>query len=81
MEQPDLDTLTLVEIVPDGLMYRTLFANDPQGNIWRAFDRGSGAERWVLHRKHEDVLYPTLSLDQVIKMAEEKKSLKIYFSA
>lgn len=72
--EPDTDNLTIIHQETDGMLNRIVYANDPQGNTWRCVDYGQGATVWKLHRSHEDIVYPTPSVQQVLDAAENNSN-------
>ena len=71
MEQPE--SLTVTKTVPEGLTRSTVYAQDPYGNIWvtRMIDGVEG--EWQLHMKAKDVVWPTLSFEQMLELGRKQQ--------
>jgi RES domain-containing protein len=71
--EPNIEELVVVGTEPIDLTTSRVFARDAQDNIWRTIIKnGEYADHWALHRRADEVVWPTPSVEDVLNASKPK---------
>ena len=69
VEKPEF--LRVVKEEPIGLLTTKYYAADPNGNVWCSVMSNGRQSEWQLFKRAEEIVQPTLSVEQVLRMKAE----------